>query len=129
MSQDLRDRTKRLSLSIIDLVEKMDYSMTKKIIMNQLIKCGTSVGANYRASNRARSDQEFRAKINIVLEEVDESCYWLEIIKEKGRSNVESELKEANELTAICVSILKKINDKLDEKKRKSNSKMLYILN
>lgn len=112
MSKELQDRTKIFSLSIIDLVERMDYSMTKKVVMNQLVRSATSVGANYRAANRARSDREFISKMNIVLEEVDECCFWLEIIKEKQWINVEIELKEANELTAICVTILKKMNSK-----------------
>lgn len=83
MSKELQNRTNRLSLSIINLVERMDYSITKKVVMNQIVRSATSVGANYRAANRARSDREFISKMNIVLEEIDECCYWLEIIKEK----------------------------------------------
>lgn len=112
MSKELQDRTKKFSLSIIDLVERMEYSMSKKVVMNQLVRSATSVGANYRAANRARSDREFVSKMNIVLEEADECCFWLEIIKAKQWMNVESELNEANELTAICVTILKKMNAK-----------------
>ena len=112
MSKELQDRTKKFALSIINLVERMDYSMSKKIVMNQLVRSATSVGANYRAANRARSDREFISKMNIVLEEVDECCFWLEIIKEKQWINIEIELKEANELTAISVTILKKMNNK-----------------
>ncbi|PKP24548.1 MAG: four helix bundle protein [Bacteroidetes bacterium HGW-Bacteroidetes-2] len=113
MSKELQNRTKLFSLSIIDLVEKMDYSISKKAVMNQLVRSATSVGANYRASNRARSDKEFIAKMNIVLEEADECCFWLEIIDEKKWAQVENLLKEANELTAIFVTILKKMNQKL----------------
>lgn len=112
MSKELQERTKKFSLSIIDLVERMDYSMSKKVVMSQLVRSATSVGANYRAANRARSDREFVSKMNIVLEEADECCFWLEITKEKHWMNVEPELKEANELTAICVTILKKMNAK-----------------
>lgn len=112
MSKELQDRTKKFSLSIIDLVERMDYSLTKKVVMTQLVRSVTSVAANYRASNRARSDKEFVSKMNIVLEEVDECCFWLELIKEKQWINVELELKESNELTAICVTTIKKMNAK-----------------
>jgi hypothetical protein len=77
-----------------------------------LIRSTTSVAANYRAANRSRSDREFVSKINIVLEEADECCFWLEIIKEKNWRDVGNLLKEANELTAIFVSILKKMNSK-----------------
>lgn len=116
MNEDLRKRTKRFSISIIDLVEKLNLSIPQKVISYQLVKSGTSVGANFRAARRARSDKEFVSKLNIVLEEVDESCFWLEIIQEKKWINVDSELKEANELTAIIVTILKKMNDKLNDK-------------
>ena len=110
MNKDLKLRTKQFSLSIIDLSEKIDYSVAKKIVVNQLVRAGTSVGANYRASQRARSDKEFIAKINVVLEEADECVFWLEIINEKQWFDVEMLLKEANELTAIFVTILKKMN-------------------
>jgi four helix bundle protein len=93
MSKELQDRTKKFSLSIIDLVVRMDYSLTKKVVMTQLVRSATSVAANYRASNRARSDKEFVSKMNIVLEEVDECCFWLELIKEKQWINVELEQK------------------------------------
>lgn len=116
MNEDLRKRTKRFSITIIDLVEKLNLSIPQKVISYQLVKSGTSVGANFRAARRARSDKEFVSKLNIVLEEVDESCFWLEIIQEKKWINVDSELKEANELTAIIVTILKKMNDKLNGK-------------
>jgi len=112
MSKELQDRTKKFSISIINFVELMEYSMAKKIVQNQLLRSATSVGANYRAACRARSDKEFIAKLNIVLEEADECCFWLEIIKDKNWCNIEKELKEANELTAIFVSTLKKMNSK-----------------
>lgn len=91
----------------------MDYSISKKIVINQLVRSATSVGANYRAATRARSNKEFVSKINIVLEEIDECCFWLEIIKYKSWHNVDYELKEANELTAIFVSTLKTMNNKI----------------
>ena len=112
MSVELKDRTQIFSISIIDLAENLGYSATKKIVINQLIKSGTSVGANYRAACRSRSDKEFVAKLNIVLEEVDETCFWLEIIKIKNWINVDKELKESNELTAIFVTMLKNMNQK-----------------
>lgn len=112
MRVELKNRTQKFSITIIDLAEKFEYSISKKVIISQLVRAGTSVGANYRAACRARSDKEFISKINIVLEEVDESCFWLELITIKKWLNVEAELKEANELTAIFVTILKKMNEK-----------------
>jgi len=96
MSKELQDRTKKFTLTIIDLSEKLDYSYSKKIVINPLIRSATSVGANYRAANRARSDREFISKMNIILEEIDESCFWLELIQEKQWISIENELKEAN---------------------------------
>jgi four helix bundle protein len=119
MSKELQDRTKNFSLSVIDLVEKMNYSISKKVVMNQIVRSATSVGANYRAACRARSNKEFVAKVNIVLEEVDECCFWLEIIQNKNWEDVDSLLKEANELTAIFVSTLKSMNQKLLVQKSK----------
>ena len=115
MNTDLKLRTKQFSLSIIDLSEKIDYSIAKKIVVNQLVKAGTSVGSNYCASQRARSDKEFISKMNIVLEEADECIFWLEIINEKRWFDVEILLKEANELTAIFVTILRKMNIKISK--------------
>lgn len=116
MQEDLKIRTKRFSIKIIDLVEKLPLTTSTKVISYQLVKSGTSVGANYRAARRARSDKEFISKLNIVLEEVDECCFWLEIIQEKKWIDVEEALNESNELTAIIVTILKKMNDKLKNK-------------
>ncbi len=114
MSKELQDRTKYFSLSIINLVEKIDYSISKKVVMTQLVRAATSVGANYRAACRARSDKEFMSKINIVLEEIDECCFWLEIIQSKEWHKVETYLNEANQLTAIFVSSLKTMSKKLN---------------
>lgn len=119
MKNDLNDRTKMFSLAIIDLVEQLPQTIPGKAISYQLIKCGTSVGANYRAVCRARSDKEFISKMNIVLEEADETCFWLEIILAKkwlNKNLLEINLKEANELTAIFVSSLKTMNKKLNSK-------------
>lgn len=115
--QDLKDRTKQFSLAIIDLIEELPNTISGRTIANQLVRSGTSVGANYRASCRSRSDKEFVSKMNIVLEEADECCFWLEIILEKNwLSNdvIKTNLKEADELTAIFVSTLKTMNKKLN---------------
>lgn len=115
MSLELKERTKSFSISIIDFVENIDYSFTKKIILTQLVRSATSVGANYRAATRARSDKEFIAKLNIVLEEVDESLFWLEIIENKKWADTRTLAKEADELVAIFVTILKKMNNKISK--------------
>jgi len=106
-TNELKFRTKKFSLEIIDLVEKLPNSVAGRTISNQIVRSGTSVGANYRAVCRARSDREFISKMNIVPEEADETLFWLEIINEqKMLSDLEMKniLDEGNQLTAIFVS-------------------------
>ena len=116
-TNELKLRTKNFSLMVIDLVERMPNSISVRVVANQIVKSGTLVGANYRAVCRARSDREFVSKMNIVLEEADETLFWIEIITAKQWiSNPELEVvwKEGNELTAIFVSSLKTVNDRIN---------------
>ncbi|MBL0735470.1 four helix bundle protein [Flavobacterium sp. GN10] len=117
-TNEMKVRTKRFSLMVIDLAEKLPNSNVIRSIASQIVRSGTSVGANYRAVCRARSDKEFISKMNIVLEEADETLFWLEIIKEKmwiAKEELETLLKEANELTAIFVSSLKTVNKRINQ--------------
>ena len=101
---ELRERTKQFALSIIKVVEALPNTVTGRAISNQLVRCGTSLGANYRAACRGRSRAEFNSKLHIVLEEADESVFWLEIIKEKkflSDDKIKFLLNEAEELTKI----------------------------
>jgi len=119
-TDEMKMRTKKFSLMIIDLAEKLPTTYVVKVVANQVVRSGTSVGANYRAACRARSDKEFVAKMNIVLEEADETLFWLEIINEKmwiAKSELEKIWKEGNELTAIFVSSLKTVNNRINNKK------------
>ena len=81
-ADDLKNRTKRFALRILRLAAALPNTIEGKAIKGQLVRAGTSVGANYRASCRARSRAEFVAKIGTVEEESDESAFWLEIIIE-----------------------------------------------
>ncbi len=106
-SVDLKARTKAFALRVMRCVAALPNQPIAWVIGKQLVRCGTSVGANYRAACRARSRAEFVAKLAIVIEEVDECCYWLELIIESElhvRSMVAPLLTEANELTAIMVA-------------------------
>ena len=106
--QELKDRTKDFGKRVIRLVDKLPNTISGRAIGNQLVRAGTSVGANYRAACRGRSTAEFIAKIGNVEEEADESSYWLEIIMEEEMlpaSKVKSLAKEADELTAIFTAI------------------------
>jgi len=108
--KDLRERTKRFALKIIKAVEKLPKGRTADIIGRQLLKSGTSVGANYRAACRTRSTAHFISKMGIVEEEADESIYWMELLIEAGLAPKEdwvSLMDEANQLIAITVSSIK----------------------
>ena len=102
--EEMKKRTKQFALRVIRCSEALPRSITGKVIAGQLIRSGTSVGANYRAALRARSTPDFINKLGVVLEESDESAYWIELIVEANllpETKVASLLKEANELTAI----------------------------
>jgi four helix bundle protein len=104
---EMKSRTKQFSLRIIKLFQALPKSDEAKILGKQLLRCSTSVGANYRAACRARSDNEYYAKICIVVEEADESLYWLELIGESNIFDLERIkplLTEAEELTKIFSS-------------------------
>jgi len=103
-SEELKERTKKFTLRIIKLATSLPKNPIGNTISYQLVKAGTSVGANYRAACRGRSKAEFNSKLHIVLEEADETVFWLEIIIESNliqKDKLESILNEANELTAI----------------------------
>ena len=105
--QELQHRTKQFALRIFKLVDALPRTSTGRAVGNQLVGSATSVGANYRAACRARSRAEFAAKLGTVLEEADESLYWLELIRDgelMSDSKISLLLKEANELTAILAA-------------------------
>lgn len=99
-NEQFRNRTKQLAIAIIKAYSKWKKTDEIKIIGKQLIRSGTSVGANYRAVCRARSDRERYAKLCIVVEEADETQFWLEIlveselIKQEEVSNIRQEVEE-----------------------------------
>ena len=107
---DFKERTKAFALRIVRLVEALPTSGTSSVIGRQLLRCGTSVGANYRSACCGRSRAEFISKLGIAFEEADECIYWLELVIESRMlkaSVVEPLLKEANELSAILFSSIK----------------------
>jgi four helix bundle protein len=105
--KELKQKTKQFALRIINCVESLPKTTTGMTIGNQLIRSGTSVGANYRAACRARSKAEFASKLGICEEEADESLYWMELLAESGLINeelIKDLYKEGEELTAIMTS-------------------------
>ncbi len=107
---DLKDRTRAFALAVIRLVDALPRGRSADVIGSQLLRAGTSVGANYRAACRARSRKEFLAKLGIVEEEADEAQFWLELMEERGLAAAErvSSLRdEARQLVAIVVSSIR----------------------
>ena len=118
--KELKKRTKQFALRIIKLVNALPKSIEGQAIGRQLIRCGTSVGANYRSACRGRSKAEFVAKLGIVEEEADESAFWMELIIEGGlleKELVEPLLKEADELVAIMVASRKSAKNESTNRK------------
>ncbi len=109
--RDLKERTKEFALSIVKYIQSLPSNKITYRIGDQLLRSGTSVGSNTRASFRARSKKEYVAKVGIVIEEADESIFWLEILESADIGNAEETKilkQEAEELTKIFVSIYHK---------------------
>jgi four helix bundle protein len=102
--EELRDRTKTFAIRIVRLFRALPRSIEAQVMGKQLLRCGTSVAANYRAVCRARSKAEFVARMGIVAEEADESVLWLEMLEETqtvSSQRLQNIMKEAKELAAI----------------------------
>lgn len=107
---DLKKRTQSFALRVIRLCEALPVTGTGAVIGRQLLRCGTSVGANYRAACRGRSVADFISKLGIVEEECDESIYWMELLidgKVVERPLLEPLMMEANEILAIVIASIK----------------------
>jgi len=106
--QELQERTKKFALDVINLVSNLPQTRVTNVIGHQLLKCGTSIGANYREANRAVSRKDFLNKIGIVEKEAAETEYWLELLEATKIGNsgqVQSLLMESREILAIFTSI------------------------
>ena len=126
--EEMKMRTKQFALRVIRLVESLPNGKAANVIGNQLLRSGTSVGANYRASCRAKSTADFVHKLSIGEEETDESIYWMEllvegeIIKEKLLENL---MNEADQILSIIVSSIKTIKEKRNPKSQILNPKSI----
>jgi four helix bundle protein len=115
MNVDLKKRTKSFALRIIKLYSSLPKRPEAQVIGNQFLRAGTSVGANYREGFRARSKQEFIAKLGICLQELEETVYWLELLIESGlvqQKIIQPLLDETDELIAIFVSSINTVKRK-----------------
>lgn len=116
---EFKNRTKQYALRVVRVVQAIDDNRVGRKLGDQLLRSGTSVGANYRAACRARSPAEFRAKLGIVEEECDETMYWIELIVEANllpESRLSDLHKEADEILAIVVA-------SINTSKQSSNAK------
>lgn len=105
--QNLQDRTRKFALSVIKFTERLQRDDISRTLGRQLLRSGTSVGANYRAVCRSKSKPDFISKMGTVLEEADESAYWIELLVDAEKTSPQVArplLAEANELIAIAAS-------------------------
>jgi len=114
MKEIMMKRTKKFAIDCWILCSKLPKNREYNAYVNQLIRCSSSVGANYRAAQRAKSIADFINKLKIVEEESDESHYFLELLSEVSnhqKTNINEDLKlllkESNEITSIIVSAIK----------------------
>ena len=123
---ELKDRTKRFAHRCVKLALSLPETTLGKHIRGQLVRCSTSVAANYRATCLAQSQASFVSKISIVVEECDESEFWLEFVIDAElipKEKVSDLMQEANELSRIFISSRKTISDKLKNINQKASIK------
>jgi len=114
-NEDLKERTRKFALEIIRLVENLPKNRIADVLGRQILRSGTSIGANYRAACRARSRADFISKMGIVEEEADETEYWLELLVEAElvpQEQIESTYKETDEILAMTVASLKTLRNR-----------------
>lgn len=120
MKNEMLRRTKQLAIDCWHFCSKVPKSREFNAYVNQLLKCSSSVGANYRASQRAKSTADFINKLKIVEEEAVESVYWLEIFEEilpNQFEDIQFLIKEANEILAITVASINTARKNQNNKK------------
>ena len=122
-AEELKERTKRFALRVMKLVDALPNTVSGRAIASQLVRAGTSVGANYRAACRGRSKAEFAAKLGICIEEADECEYWLELIGDGEllpKSKITELAQESHELAAIFVASVRTARDSNPQSKIKN---------
>ncbi len=110
--RDLRERTKAFALRIMRVYASLGKDSLSQVLGKQVLRSGTSVGAHYREATRARSDAEFISKLEVGLQELDETAYWLELMADGEvvpRKRLEKLLEEIDQLTAIMVTCVKNV--------------------
>ncbi len=121
--RQFKNRTRQIALRVIQLVTALPRSNTADVIGRQLLRSGTSIGANYRAACRARSPADMLAKLGIVEEEADETIYWIELLVEAEiiqRQRVDDLLCEVNEILAMTVASIRTLRSRSPIQNQKS---------
>jgi four helix bundle protein len=119
-ARDLGDRTREFALRVINLCNRLPTTLAARTIGRQMVRSGTSVGAHWREARRSRSDAEFVSKVECGIQELDETSYWLELLRDSGSvkpERVADLLAEAGELMSILVTCARKV------KQRKATSR------
>ena len=114
--KELEERTQRFALNVLTFVRSLSSAVPEQVLGRQLLKAGSAVGANYRAARRSRSRREFLARLGVVVEESDESVYWLELLSRVPSCeapDVSRLLQEARELRAIFATSLRTAKSRL----------------
>ena len=114
--QDLQTRTSDFALRIVKLYSSLPKTTEAQVLGKQVLRSGTSVGANYREGHRAKSDSDIVNKFESVLQELDETDYWLDLLVRSGilsAQKAEALIKETNELIAIFTTIVTKIKKRM----------------
>jgi len=113
--RDLGERTREFALRVIDLCTRLPATLAARTIGRQMIRSGTSVGAHWREARRSRSDAEFVSKAECGIQELDETSYWLELLRDSGSikpERVADLLAEASELMSILVTCARKVKQR-----------------
>jgi four helix bundle protein len=117
--EEMKMRTKQFALRVVRLVQSLPPNLVAEVLGKQLLRSGTSVGANYRAACRAKSTADFINKLSIVEEEADESVYWMELLVEGKivkENLLENLMEEGNQILSIVVSSIKTLKEKRNPK-------------
>jgi len=119
-TEQMKARTKNFALRIVRLYQSLPKAEENRVIGRQVLRSGTSVGANYRAVCRARSDKDFLSKLGIVIEETDETAFWIELLIEADlvpAAKLAPLLQETNELLAIFGATQRTLKARLGKSK------------
>lgn len=116
IKNDLREKTTEFALRIVRLYKSLPKTAVAQVLGKQVLESGTSVGAQFRESQRAKSDADFIHKLQSVLQEADETAFWLELLVKAEivpAKRLEALRKETDEIIAILVTIVTKVNKRI----------------